>query len=86
MRLYGTPLPPLYPLENISTPILLFYSKGDYLATESDAETLVKWLPNVRALEKISLDEFNHVDFLWGLDSYKVLYKKLISYMEQYRY
>lgn len=55
--------PPDYDLNNIRTPVALYYSQDDWLATVKDTEHLLKTLPNVVESYLVPHKKFNHVDF-----------------------
>lgn len=44
-------------------------------------------LPQGTTIEfyKIPFENFNHVDFLWGIDANELVYKKMIEVMTKYR-
>jgi len=44
---------------------------------------LYKLLPNVLDLYRISFPKFNHLDFLWGKDAPKLVYKRLLEVMKK---
>lgn len=50
-----------------------------------DVESLYKELGNPVAKIRVPLDEFNHLDFLWGKDANTLLYEKILSFMSRYK-
>ncbi|XP_045497523.1 LOW QUALITY PROTEIN: lipase 1-like [Colias croceus] len=62
---YGFPEPPIYPVEKITAPVAIFFSKGDWLANKKDVQKLQSKLPNQILFYKNK--HFNHFDFLWLL-------------------
>ncbi|XP_058058207.1 lipase 3-like [Anopheles bellator] len=85
-RRYGHTTPPAYNLDNISTPIALFYANNDWLAGPMDVANLFSKLHRTSiGMFKIPNDNFNHVDFLWGNDAPEVVYKKLLMLMQRYK-
>ncbi|XP_040152477.1 lipase 3-like [Anopheles arabiensis] len=85
-RRYGRASPPGYNLENISTPIALFYANNDWLAGPKDVANLFNQLHRTSiGMFKIPNDNFNHVDFLWGNDAPEVVYKQLLMLMQRYK-
>uniref|UniRef100_A0A915NCZ1 AB hydrolase-1 domain-containing protein n=1 Tax=Meloidogyne javanica TaxID=6303 RepID=A0A915NCZ1_MELJA len=72
--------PPIYNLTNInSVPIYLYYSDSDWLATNKDVEeTIIKQIPkeNIKAKK---LPNFNHFDFIWGMNAPEKIYKEMIE-------
>nr|CAD2135629.1 unnamed protein product [Meloidogyne enterolobii] len=79
--IYGQIKPPIYNLTNINTvPIYLFYSDSDWLATDKDVEeTIIKQIPkeNIKIAKK--LPNFNHFDFIWGINAPDKIYKGMIE-------
>nr|CAD2128116.1 unnamed protein product [Meloidogyne enterolobii] len=78
--IYGQNKPPIYNLTNInSVPIYLYYSDSDWLATNKDVEeTIIKQIPkeNIKAKK---LPNFNHFDFIWGMNAPEKIYKEMIK-------
>ncbi|CAG5074853.1 Similar to Lip3: Lipase 3 (Drosophila melanogaster) [Cotesia congregata] len=66
LKLYNSLIPPDYQLEKISTPIALYSSDNDWLATPEDVDLLRAKLPNIVVDYKVEGRVFNHYDFLWG--------------------
>ncbi|XP_055525583.1 lipase 3-like isoform X3 [Wyeomyia smithii] len=85
-RRYGQSKPPSYNLENISTPIALFYANNDWLAGPLDVANLFNRLTSTSiGMFRVPNDNFNHVDFLWGNDAPEVVYKQLVMLMQRYK-
>ncbi|XP_055616407.1 lipase 3-like isoform X2 [Toxorhynchites rutilus septentrionalis] len=85
-RRYGQPKPPSYDLDNIATPIALFYANNDWLAGPMDVATLFNRLTRTSiGMFRVPNDNFNHVDFLWGNDAPEVVYKQLMMLMLRYK-
>lgn len=82
---YGQPIPPEYPVENITTPITLIYADNDWLAGHDDVELLNKRLKNSQGMFRVPFDTFNHLDFMWGKDAKTLVYDDLIRRIENYR-
>ncbi|XP_063923395.1 lysosomal acid lipase/cholesteryl ester hydrolase-like [Zophobas morio] len=81
LKMYGSVIPPLYPLHNISVPILLVSSTGDSLCTKMDSEDLFNELPaQVKIYGHWKLDGLNHLDYLVGLHR-EVFTKRLIMFL-----
>lgn len=65
-----------FDLSKITTPISIHYSIYDRLADATDVEKLIHKLPNVVHVQRIN-ELFNHVDFVWGIRSAKLIYSKI---------
>lgn len=81
LRAYGRSEPPDYNLSRVTAPVALFYGPNDMLSFEKDVKTLARHLPNVIGVFKVPYKHFNHVDFIWAKDSYRLLYKGVIRLM-----
>lgn len=57
---YGQDTPPLYPIENIKLPVLIYYGENDLLSTEDNNELLISELPNVKGRK---LKEYGHITY-----------------------
>lgn len=87
MRRYGSELPPTYNLTNVAVPVALFYAANDWLAGFQDVKKLYYSLGHNAPIEmyKIPYDNFNHVDFLWGIDAKELVYQKIFDIMRNYK-
>lgn len=74
---YRSHSPPVYDLTQIKTPIALFSSKNDWLATKSDVNILRSKLSNV--VDDYIIEDWGHLDFLWAMNTKKLLYDRIIS-------
>ncbi|KAJ8730003.1 hypothetical protein PYW07_017041 [Mythimna separata] len=81
---YGSKMPPEYPVENITTPIVLFYSDNDWLVSYDDTEALRKRLQNVVEMYQVPYPHFNHVDYLFAKDVKTLVFNKLSSVINDY--
>ncbi|XP_045479798.1 lipase 1-like isoform X2 [Harmonia axyridis] len=81
---YQSDTPPSYNLSNVQHPITLYYSDGDYLVTKDDIDILADKLPNVKDKFKIPYQTFNHLDFMWAINSKKLLYDQLLLLLNKY--
>ncbi|KAG8230453.1 hypothetical protein J437_LFUL009941, partial [Ladona fulva] len=78
MKRYGTSKAPEYDLNAIQVPISLHYSLNDWLANVDDVKLLYHRLPNTIGKYRVSLPQFNHLDFLWANDIEKLLFNNLL--------
>lgn len=82
LRKYKHLSPPDYDLNNIKTPIALYYAHDDWLADCKDVDKLSQQLPNVINDYLVPHAKFNHLDFLFGVDVQHLVYDKLFEIME----
>eukprot|EP00095_Tigriopus_kingsejongensis_P005003 maker-scaffold139_size317827-snap-gene-0.14 protein:Tk05003 transcript:maker-scaffold139_size317827-snap-gene-0.14-mRNA-1 annotation:"lipase 3" len=81
MNIYGTEQPPPYQLELMNVPISLYWSQNDWLAQPSDVLSLISKLPNIFDNYEVPYENWNHLDYLWGIDAPTLVYTQLISNM-----
>ncbi|XP_047122127.1 lipase 3-like [Schistocerca piceifrons] len=81
---YGSFWPPDYDLSKITAKVALFYSNNDWLAAVKDVDRLYDKLPNCIGRFLVSLDSFNHLDYVWAIHAKELVYDKVISLMNRY--
>ncbi|CAD7078751.1 unnamed protein product [Hermetia illucens] len=80
---YRTFEPPRYNLSRVTAPVILHYADNDYLSAPEDVETLAKQLPGIVSKRMVPMRRFNHIDFIWGINSKELLYSHVISNMKK---
>jgi lysosomal acid lipase/cholesteryl ester hydrolase len=83
LQIHGQLTPPLYDLSRISTPIYMYHSTNDWMATPEDVALLHAELPNVALKYLVSMPEFNHMDFVWAINVRSLLYNRVIQSMRE---
>ncbi|XP_035663170.1 gastric triacylglycerol lipase-like [Branchiostoma floridae] len=73
---YNQPTAPVYPIENMTTPVALFWGGNDWLADPTDVQAAIPQLRNV--IYNSEIKNFDHMDFIWGKDATK-LYDQIIK-------
>nr|CAI5859884.1 unnamed protein product [Callosobruchus analis] len=76
---YGTISPPDYPLGAITAPVYLIYGKNDWLAAETDVKKLHKHLGNPQEMFLVEDHQFNHLDFMYGINALKHVYSRVVD-------
>ncbi|KAE8750091.1 Lipase 3-like [Frankliniella occidentalis] len=79
---YGSTRPPAYNLDNVRVPVSLHYSDNDWVSGPRDVHALYDSLPNRNGRFRVKLPQFNHVDFLWGVDAPSLVYDTLTEILE----
>ncbi|XP_058044129.1 lipase member M-like isoform X1 [Ahaetulla prasina] len=74
---YNQDEPPSYNVERITVPISIWYGENDLLVTPDNVKALINQLHSV--VYKASLSDWNHFDFILGLDASKRVYSPLIK-------
>ncbi|KAI6170927.1 Lipase [Aphelenchoides bicaudatus] len=84
LKQYGTAKPPKYDFSRIKTPIHLYWSSKDWLATEKDInEFILKDIPKQYTVTNNKLSNYNHIDFIWGLRAAKEIYYPMVQTMKE---
>ncbi|XP_011265903.2 lipase 3 [Camponotus floridanus] len=80
MLVYRQFVPPEYPIERITTPVILFNGLSDVLAAPNDVAILSKKLPNVEKYT-VMVKPLSHFDFVYGKNIRDLAYNHLIEKM-----
>ncbi|XP_044003495.1 lipase 3-like [Aphidius gifuensis] len=81
---YRNVLPPEYPLERISAPVVFYYGDGDPFATRSDIEITMKKLQTA-TMREISYSKFGHIDFVFRKEVKNLVYDDILEILDVYR-
>ncbi|EDW64196.1 lipase 3 isoform X1 [Drosophila virilis] len=81
---YNSINPPAYKLESVKAKVALYYSQNDWLAQPTDVEALRRRLPNVVSHYLVDYPEFNHLDFIWGVDARELLWDRMLQNMRSH--
>lgn len=79
---YNQTEPPIYDLKLIKTPVALYSSTNDWLADLNDVQFIRENLPNI--VDDIVIDGWNHLDFVWAIDTNEKLYNRMIQLMKKF--
>jgi len=81
---YGRRRPPLYSLNFVTTPVVLFWGMNDKIAERRDIARLASRLPNLVASQPVRFPAWQHLDFLWGIDADRLVYAHVLRYLSQF--
>jgi len=81
---YGQKIPPIYPLNEVKVPTFLFSGTNDWLADPTDVTLLLAALPTSTVIGHTNLNEFNHLDFIWGMRAPAEVYQPIIKMMKEH--
>lgn len=81
---YGSLSPPDYNLKAVTAPVFLHYSDNDWLAAVKDVDELASKLGNVVGKFRVPDPKFNHLDYTYATDADKLLYERVLSFIERY--
>jgi len=76
---YGQRDPPCYNLAAMTAPVALFSGGMDDLADPTDVSRLISELNPSVIVYQDEISYYSHMDFVWGLDAYTVLYPQIIA-------
>jgi len=81
---YGSEVPPVYELADLSVPTALFTGSLDPLAHPDDIERLRSEVHPDVIVEVKTLPTYGHVDFTWAIDAHELLYPSVLSVISSY--
>ncbi|XP_022912361.2 lipase 3-like [Onthophagus taurus] len=83
--LYNSTKPPEYDLTKNVAPMAIYYGDGDYIVAKEDCVFLAEKLPNVVGLFRVPFRNFNHLDFMWGINAKELVYDHMNKLINKYR-
>ncbi|OWA51221.1 Lysosomal acid lipase/cholesteryl ester hydrolase [Hypsibius exemplaris] len=84
MKYYGQITPPEYPVSALKVPTAMLYSDNDWLATPVDVLRLKEELSSVVDFYRVPYANWDHLDFIWGVDANKYVYPEVQRVLRQY--
>lgn len=82
----GTKIPPDFELSKITAPLSIHFSPADKLVSILDVQRLIPKLNNSLAyIQNVNEIEFNHIDFIFGIDSASLIYSKIIRFFGEFQ-
>uniref|UniRef100_A0A8D0HPB3 Lipase n=1 Tax=Sphenodon punctatus TaxID=8508 RepID=A0A8D0HPB3_SPHPU len=82
MEKYNQRTPPLYKIEEVKIPVAAWSGGQDLFADPKDMNMLLSRIANLTYHEHFP--EWQHLDFIWGLDATERMYMKIIDLMKKY--
>ncbi|XP_072947929.1 lipase 3-like [Epargyreus clarus] len=81
---YNSTQPPEYNLNAVSTPVVILQGKKDLLISIEDTKVLSRRLPNVLEFVEVPDPKWSHLDMIYNREIKKLVYPKIIEYLEKY--
>merc|ERR1712071_229121 len=83
MQHYKQRTPPSYNMAAITAPVVLMWGEQDFLADPTDVKWLATQLPNLQDNIRIADDQFNHLDFIWGIKADTLCYNIIVEKLNE---
>lgn len=77
--IFSQTIPPLYDIEAITIPIAMWSGNQDWISQPSEIAQLQLQITNL--IHKKKFPQWNHWNFIWGLDATSCLYKEILALM-----
>ncbi|XP_033107826.1 lysosomal acid lipase/cholesteryl ester hydrolase-like [Anneissia japonica] len=82
LKKYNQDTPPLYSVDNMEVPVALYSGGEDWLADPTDVDDVTPRLKNV--VRNLRLQDYDHLDFVWGMDAASRLYPDVLAMLKKY--
>lgn len=85
IKKYGVDPSPAYDVSNLTVPMALFTGGKDWLADPTDVAGLLPLLNKTgHLIFHKNVDYYDHLDFIWAMDSPTVIYKDILTLAGKY--
>jgi hypothetical protein len=83
LKHYNQTTAPEYDINDVKIPVALYWGSEDWLSNPIDVQYLRFNLPFV--VDDFELPTYNHLDFVWGLNSKDYLYPRVLQMMKNFK-
>ncbi|VDM36046.1 unnamed protein product [Hydatigera taeniaeformis] len=82
---YNQTVPPPYGLDTVGVPVTVYWGGQDWLAPPRDIGRILVELSRNRSsqIRDVYLSDYNHLDFVWGLDAAPRIYNDIITFFRR---
>jgi lysosomal acid lipase/cholesteryl ester hydrolase len=63
--------------------VYLYWGANDRATAPVDVDRIAKQLNSLRSSYKVPAPEYNHIDFIWAIDAYELVYSKVLQNMKK---
>ena len=77
---YGQASPPLYELQRLRVPTVLFIGENDYMTRPQDIQRLETYESEV--LASVAVPTYSHLDFTRASDAHKLPYPQVLAFLK----
>jgi lysosomal acid lipase/cholesteryl ester hydrolase len=85
LKFYNQRNPPDYEFSKVDVPVVLMWSDNDWLSHPIDIARMELELPRVIESYKVPLKDFNHADFVFGIDADILVYQKIFKLLQDFQ-
>lgn len=86
LAFYNSSSAPVYNLSKMTgPPTVIFSGTNDALADPQDVAWIVDQVPSSVLKASNIINGYAHMDFVWGLDAYSILYPQIVELIGQYK-
>ncbi|XP_031565885.1 gastric triacylglycerol lipase-like [Actinia tenebrosa] len=75
--------PPEYNVSSLAVPTFIYWAENDVLADPKDVKSLMAKLPHKIYLGNKYIKEWEHLDFVWGMDAATEVYQDIIKRIKE---
>ena len=80
-ELYGSKVPPEYPLDRVTVPVNFHYGLADKIVDATGVEWVAAKLVNSSRVRMRAYDRLQHSDFIFGDAAFQLVYNEVIRWI-----